>query len=253
MHTEYVSRKTLAMNDRSTTVCCVLVLALDTSCAAVTAAVVRVDPHDTNSTSGGVELVAEQVTIDARAHGELLAPSIQTSLVAAGAGLADIGAVVVGLGPGPFTGLRVGIVTATVISDLKGIPAYGVCSLDGIAGVLADEHVLVAADARRREVYWARYRAGQRSSDPQVTKPAELRELMQQDAEAGLMVMAGAGARLYRDVLGLALRDVDYPRAEALVRVAVGRIRSSAPTEILTPLYLRRPDAVEPVQTAKTL
>lgn len=208
-----------------------LVLCLDTSSAAVTAAVVSV--------SDGSELLAEQVTVDARAHGELLAPSIRSCLAGAHARPGDIRAVVAGVGPGPFTGLRVGLVTAAVFADALGIPSYGVCSLDGIAGALDARSLLVAADARRREVYWARYVDAIRVAGPDVGRPPDV-------DIADAVAMAGAGARIYAGVLGLPLLDRDYPSARALVSAAAERILASAETEMLTPLYLRRPDAVQP-------
>jgi tRNA threonylcarbamoyl adenosine modification protein YeaZ len=209
----------------------VLVLALDTSSAAVTAAVARVGP--------AVELLAQRVTIDARAHGELLAPSIQACLREAGARPADLGAIVAGVGPGPFTGLRIGLVTAGAFADALAIPAYGVCSLDAIAGALPGSRLLVAGDARRREVYWAAYTDGVRTDGPAVAKPVDV------DTD-GFTAMAGAGARQYADIFGLPLLEMDHPSALALVNCAAGRIRAGAPTEPLIPLYLRRPDAVEP-------
>lgn len=215
-----------------------LALVLDTSSAAVTAAVVEFDRH-----AGAPVVRAERVTVNARAHGELLAPSIQACLAEAGVRLSDLSAVVAGLGPGPFTGLRVGLVTAAALTDATGLPSYGVCSLDAI-GVLLAEHpdLLVAGDARRKEVYWARYRHGRRLGEPAVGKPAEVRA--QLPAEG--LVMAGAGARLYADVLAMPLLDADYPTAAGLAACAAGRVLSGADGELLTPLYLRRPDAVEP-------
>jgi len=216
----------------------VLALVIDTSSAAVTAGVAEV--------ASGVapRVLAQQVIIDARAHGERLAPSIQASLAEAGVRFPDLAAVVAGTGPGPFTGLRVGLVTAAAIGDATGLPTYGVCSLDAIAAVHADcADLLVAGDARRKEVYWARYRHGIRTAGPEVTKPAEL------STEAA--AMAGAGARLYSDVLGLPLLGLplleeDYPPVAGLAAVAAERVLNRAPGEPLTPLYLRRPDAVAP-------
>ncbi len=207
-----------------------IVLALDTSSSAVTAAVVSVD--------GDVRVLAQRSTVNARAHGELLAPSIGACLLDAGAEAGDLGAVVAGVGPGPFTGLRVGLVTAAAFGDALAIPTYAVCSLDAIAGSLDEPSLLVATDARRREVYWARYVGGQRVTGPSVARPADVRV----DAAA----MAGAGARLYADVLGLPLRDADYPSPLALARAAAERIVTHAPSETLTPLYLRRPDVAAP-------
>ncbi|MDT0260208.1 tRNA (adenosine(37)-N6)-threonylcarbamoyltransferase complex dimerization subunit type 1 TsaB [Jatrophihabitans lederbergiae] len=210
-----------------------LALVIDTSSAAVTAGVAEV--------ASGVapRVLAQQVIIDARAHGERLAPSIQASLAEAGVRFPDLAAVVAGTGPGPFTGLRVGLVTAAAIGDATGLPTYGACSLDAIAAVHADcADLLVAGDARRKEVYWARYRHGIRTAGPEVTKPAEL------STEAA--AMAGAGARLYSDVLGLPLLEEDYPPVAGLAAVAAERVLNRAPGEPLTPLYLRRPDAVAP-------
>jgi tRNA threonylcarbamoyl adenosine modification protein YeaZ len=213
----------------------VLVLAIDTSSAAVSAAVVSVDG----------DVLARRVTIDARAHGELLAPSIAACLDDAGIAPQGLAAIVAGVGPGPFTGLRVGLVTAAAMADALGIPAYGVCSLDALAVAVEADSLLVATDARRREVYWARYAGGVRVEGPSVDKPAEL-------STVDVQAMTGAGARLYAEVLGLPLLDIDYPDLASLVQVAASKIRSRAPGDALTPLYLRRPDAVVP-GTAKAV
>jgi tRNA threonylcarbamoyl adenosine modification protein YeaZ len=207
-----------------------LVLAIDTSSAAVTAAVVEV---------GAAEVTerARHCTVNARGHGELLAPMIETALATAMVVPDQLGAIVAGTGPGPYTGLRVGLVTAAVMSRTLNIPAYGVCSLDGIAP--ATGAVLVAADARRKEVYWARYMDGERIAGPEVTRPADV-------PTDGATVFAGAGARLYPDVFGTPLDGHDFPDPTALVRHAADKVRPGAPADPLTPLYLRRPDAVEP-------
>ena len=223
-----------------------LALVIDTSSAAVTAGLVRV----TGAAASGpaVELLAERVTIDARAHGELLAPSVSAVLAAAGSAVSDLDAVVVGLGPGPFTGLRVGLVTAAAIADVRRIPAYGVCSLDGIASSLRHDVsdpgiTLIAADARRKEVYWAVYRDRERIAGPEVDKPAAVSDRLR---SAGIRAeaMAGAGARLYAGELALPMLDADYPTVVGLAGCAADRVLAHAPTEVLSPLYLRRPDAV---------
>ena len=115
----------------------------------------------------------------------------------AGTSLRDIDAVVVGVGPGPFTGLRVGMVTAAALGDALDVPVHGVCSLDAIAVEAAGEGpLLVVTDARRREVYWAAYdAAGHRVDGPHVQAPAALVERV---AELGAVAAAGGSAALDR-------------------------------------------------------
>lgn len=202
-----------------------LVLGLDTSSPAVSAALVSL-------TASGAEVLAESVVVDGRRHGELLAQGVRSVL----AGRRP-DAVVVGAGPGPFTGLRVGLMTAAAMSDALSVPAYSVCSLDG----LADGDVVVVTDARRREVYWARYVAGSRVEGPAVVRPADLAaRLVPGDR------VVGAGAVLHRDVLGEVDGSVLHPSVPRLVSRAAGRVLAGEPGDGLTPLYLRRPDAVEP-------
>ncbi|MET7751831.1 tRNA (adenosine(37)-N6)-threonylcarbamoyltransferase complex dimerization subunit type 1 TsaB [Micromonospora sp. NPDC005367] len=214
-----------------------LVLVVDSSTPAVTAALVEVS-------ADGVALRAHRCTVDARAHGELLAPEVDAVLAEADARPADLTAIVAGLGPGPFTGLRVGLVTAATMGQVLGVPTYGVCSLDGIGQpAAAGEPVLAVSDARRKEVYWAIYDgAGQRIAGPEVAAPAVAAERAR---DLAVTVAVGDGAHRYGDVLGLPVRaEPRYPDPVALARLAGERIRAAAPGERLTPLYLRRPDAV---------
>jgi tRNA threonylcarbamoyl adenosine modification protein YeaZ len=215
----------------------VLVLALDTSTPAVTAALTEV-------TGSGLRGVAERRTVDARAHGELLAPQIAAVLAEAGVTPRDLVAIVAGTGPGPYTGLRVGLVTAAAIGQALSIPAYGVCSLDGLGKAAGPGRVLVATDARRREVYHATYADGVRVAGPEVAKPADVLV----DADRAV----GEGAVKYSEIFGIPIDDrLLFPPAEALVALAADRIRAGAPGDSLTPLYLRRPDAVEPSGAAR--
>lgn len=219
-----------------------LALVLDTSSAAVTAGLV-------DFSSSTPEVLAERVTVDARAHAELLTPALRDCLTSGGVRLADLAAVVAGVGPGPFTGLRVGLMTAAALADATGLPSYGVCSLDAIAAIAPasdQDELLVAGDARRKEVYWARYSHGRRLADPAVAKPAELIAELRGELFGRTPAMAGAGARLYAEVLGLPLLDADFPTVAGLAGCAADRVRAGAPGEVLVPLYLRRPDAVEP-------
>jgi tRNA threonylcarbamoyl adenosine modification protein YeaZ len=205
------------------------VLALDTSTAAVQAALVDLDDDELFLTSFRRE-------IDARGHVEKLAPFIEGCLADAGRTVKDIDAVVSGVGPGPFTGLRVGMVTAAAFADGAGIPVYGVCSLDGI-GANTRGRALAATDARRKEIYWAVYEDGVREGEPQVCRPSEL-----PDTRADYAI--GEGASKYADELPMdAEATAIYPDLVKLVELASPRLLAGAPSEQLTPLYLRRPDA----------
>jgi tRNA threonylcarbamoyl adenosine modification protein YeaZ len=213
----------------------VLVLAFDTSSSAVSVDLVEVPD---------LRLVARAQWTGPHGHSEHLAPTIAACLEQAGRTVRDVEAVVVGTGPGPFTGLRVGLVSAAAMTEALDIPAYGVCSLDGLAP--EEGAVLVATDARRKEVYWATYRDGLRRTGPDVSYPGDV-----DPGDAG--AMTGAGARLYADQLGLPLLDGDHPSPARLVRVALDRIRDGADSDPLTPLYLRRPDAVVPTGRKSTV
>jgi tRNA threonylcarbamoyl adenosine modification protein YeaZ len=186
-------------------------------------------------------VLAERVTVHGRAHGELLSPSIRQCLERSGHSPAELSAVIAGVGPGPFTGLRVGLMTAAAIGDALGLPCYPVCSLDALAAAHPDSgRLLVAGDARRKEIYWALYQAGRRLTEPAVSKPAELPSGLEATAAVG------AGARLYAELLALPVLDGDYPTVAGLVALARDRVLGGAPGEPLTPLYLRRPDAAAP-------
>jgi tRNA threonylcarbamoyl adenosine modification protein YeaZ len=209
----------------------VLLLAFDTATPAVTVAL-----HD------GQRVLAETSTVDARRHGELLAPSI--AKVLAGTGPRDLTGIAVGVGPGPFTGLRVGVVTARVFSRTLGIPVHGICTLDALARAAVDaqatsQEFLAVTDARRKELYWARYSAdGERLDGPAVNRPDDL--------PAGLPI-AGQAVSLY-PALGESIWP-EHPSAAVLATLAAERLAGGGagllPPE---PLYLRRPDAQIPGQ-----
>jgi tRNA threonylcarbamoyl adenosine modification protein YeaZ len=226
----------------------VLLLAFDTATPAVTVAL-----HD------GTHVLAETTTVDARRHGELLASSIDAVLAEAGAGRLDITAVAAGTGPGPYTGLRVGLVTARVLGSALGVPVYGLPTLDVIAADAAaaagGREFIVATDARRREVYWARYdTTGRRLDGPAVGIPADVAEAVaarqdvpgSQDAPRGHgILVAGAGPLLYPGVLGQPI-EPSYPAAGTLARLAAQQFAAGAPGTGAEPIYLRRPDARVP-------
>jgi tRNA threonylcarbamoyl adenosine modification protein YeaZ len=217
----------------------VIVLAIDTATPAITAGIVSLD-------AAAPETLAQRVTVDARAHGELLTPQVQQALAEANVQLSGLDAIVVGAGPGPFTGLRVGMVTAAAFGDALGIPVHPVCSLDAIAAdVPGTEPFAVVTDARRREVYWAAYDpTGERLDGPTVARPAEILDRL---TELGVRALAGEGATRYADVLGLPVTEPAYPSAKGLVAAAANVLRTGAAPAPLTPLYLRRPDATEAV------
>ncbi|MGH3829865.1 MAG: tRNA (adenosine(37)-N6)-threonylcarbamoyltransferase complex dimerization subunit type 1 TsaB [Pseudonocardiaceae bacterium] len=216
-----------------------LVLALDTSSAAVTAGLLRLHPV------GAPEVLAERVTVGARAHGELLMPSVCAVLASAEVSMSELEAVVCGAGPGPFTGLRVGMVTAAALGDALSVPVYPVCSLDAIAyRAGAGSPLVVVSDARRREVYWARYDArGVRVAGPHVSRPSEL-------PLASVTRVAGAvdalGALAVPAFPRVTVVPPPHPDPAGLVAVVAPAVRAHAAPGLFTPLYLRRPDAVEP-------
>jgi tRNA threonylcarbamoyl adenosine modification protein YeaZ len=208
----------------------VLLLALDTATPTLVAGVAR-------WSAGEAEVLAEEARPSGTRHAELLTPAIRAALSAAGATMRDLDGLVVGLGPGPFTGLRVGVVTAAALGDARGLPVLGVCSLDAVG---VGERTVVT-DARRREVYWARYDAsGNRVDGPGVTRPEGF-------AVPGPYV----GDPAFTDRLGARVQEAAVTTA-GLVRAARGQLADPASAGPLLPLYLRRPDAVPPA-TAKAV
>ena len=172
------------------------VLAIDTSTSRTSVAIIEAD---TILFSGFLD--------GATAHGPSLPALVQEALAVSG-----VDEVVVGMGPGPFAGLRVGIAFAQSFALARGIPVRGVCSLDAIAAQINEKDFIVTVDARRKEVYWARYAAGVRVGDPAVNFPADV-----------------SGAPIHADL---------FPNMQALVKL---------PGNITEPIYLRRPDAVATV------
>lgn len=207
-----------------------LVLAIDTSTPDLIVGVV-------DSATGAT--LAQRIIEDTRAHNEQLTPMVRETLADASLSFTDLGAVVVGCGPGPFTGLRVGMVSAAAFGDALGIPVHGVCSLDAIAhGIDHAPRALVATDARRREIYWASYRDGHRVTGPAVTAPAELRP----DTDPDVLSIPEHLA----EKLPAALQAIPRISAKPLPGNLVAVADLAAAPAPLVPLYLRRPDAKEP-------
>jgi tRNA threonylcarbamoyl adenosine modification protein YeaZ len=216
----------------------VLILAIDTS-AVASAALVSDDAPES--------VVASFATEDTRSHAEVLAPGIHTMLSEAGVKGQDVDAIVVGVGPGPFTGLRSGIATARTLAFAWGKPLHGVMSLDAVALEVAESTAapsgfLVVTDARRKEVYWARYSLSdaqlpQLEDGPHVGFAADLPDLP----------AFGAGAGLYAETLQAHPEfDGEQPDALYLGQFALARLAAGHALLDSTPLYLRESDAQVP-------
>lgn len=172
------------------------VLAIDTSTSRSCVAIIE-----------GASILYSGFRDGATAHGPSLPALVQEAL-----SVSEVDEVVVGMGPGPFTGLRVGIAFAHSFALARGIPVRGVCSLDAIAAQIQESDFIITVDARRKEVYWARYTNGVRVGEPAVNFPADV-----------------TGAKIHADL---------FPDMVALVNL---------PGNITEPMYLRRPDAVATV------
>ncbi len=197
-------------------------------------------------------VVASRLLADRRAHAEQLMPMIVAMLADQGVSLGDVAGIAVGVGPGPFTGLRVGVATAFGIAAATGAIVRGVCSLDVVAAQWAragaPEEFVAVSDARRREVYWARYDgAGSRLAGPFVTAPAEVPALPSCGPGAPLLTSEPAEASPDESGAG----GVAAPASlDAGVLALVG---PALPDAGLTPLYLRRPDAEVSTSRKSTL
>ena len=172
------------------------VLAIDTSTSRTSVAIIEADT-----------ILFSGFLAGATAHGPSLPALVQEALA-----VSEVDEVVVGMGPGPFTGLRVGIAFAQSFALARDIPVRGVCSLDAIAAQINEKDFIVTVDARRKEVYWARYTDGVRVGDPAVNFPTDI-----------------VGAPIHADL---------FPDMQSLVKL---------PGNITEPIYLRRPDAVATV------
>ena len=214
-----------------------ITLAIDTATPDLVVGLVEGDENPT--------ALAGRAISDARGHNERLVPAVVELLDEAGLSFGDLGRVVVGRGPGPFTGLRVGMAAAAAIAQARGIPVYQALTHDAIAAGLGPDEgrVLVVTDARRREVYWALYEGGRRVAGPGVGKPAEL------DVAADKV----AGEERLAALLGGGLADL--PRLEAALTPEglVAAADLGAEPGPLEPAYLRRPDAAVPPPPKRVL
>lgn len=231
----------------------VLALALDTATATVVIGIIEISPP-AESGWHTTSVRAARTVPSSNRHAETLGELIPGVLTEAGVGAPDLGAVVVGLGPGPFTGLRVGVMTAAALGDALGVPVHGVCTHDAIAtmhkalaGSVPDgtmvpaEGFAVVTDARRRECYWATYDAsGTRIGGPYVNRPDELpaRSDWRRD---GLVI----GDPAFSEALGTDVL-LAPPDPMGLALATSGLTDGGQPAGPLEPMYLRRPDATPP-------
>jgi tRNA threonylcarbamoyladenosine biosynthesis protein TsaB len=197
-----------------------------------------------------------EVTIAGTARQESVTPALDQLLRWTGLELSQVGGVAVGVGPGLFTGLRVGVQTAKSLAQVLGVPLVGLGSLDVLAyGVRATRRTIVAVvDGRRGEVFFAVYhsvRAGVvRESEPAVGSPARL--VAELETLPGEMLAVGNGAILYHDEIAelgprveFASPSTAHPKAGALVELAVARLlreEHDRPVDVV-PVYLRKSDA----------
>ncbi|NBU31713.1 MAG: tRNA (adenosine(37)-N6)-threonylcarbamoyltransferase complex dimerization subunit type 1 TsaB [Actinobacteria bacterium] len=205
-----------------------MILAIDTSVG------ISVAIHD------GTETVSEFSTGQHGSQGELTAKYIQSLLDDADCFAKDIRTVLVGVGPGPFTGLRVGITTALTFAHALQIPVHGICSLDAV-GFTQSKECIVVSDARRKELYWARYQDRIRVSEPAVDKPNQISNLLNN------LSVIGPAAQMYPEFFTGELVEL---RAGFLADLYVSELAEIKP---VLPLYLRKPDAVEPVGVKQVL
>lgn len=246
-----------------------LILSCDTSSIA-SGALLRV-PDDAGAPEaagpdlvGRAEVLGSFATEDTRSHAEATAPGLRRLLEQAGVPGTALGLILVGIGPGPFTGLRAGIMTARALGWAWGVPVRGVMSLDALAEAAHRDlpvhgaPFLAAADARRREVYAAAYRTDPargwaREAGPAVGKAEGIRDLLGPalTGQDRLPPVVGRGAGLYPEQLPALPRwEQAHPQAADLARAGVRRGLNSLDAGT-SPLYLRESDAVVPAARKK--
>ncbi|MCZ3388749.1 MAG: tRNA (adenosine(37)-N6)-threonylcarbamoyltransferase complex dimerization subunit type 1 TsaB [Actinomycetia bacterium] len=207
-----------------------LLLGLDTATAVTTVALVR-------SGSGAPdEVLGERSHVEPRRHGEVLPVQINEVLHTARVAPADLDAIAVGIGPGAFTGLRVGLATAQALGQALQIPVHGVSTLDVLAyDTGRHDGFAVATDARRREFFWATYTG----HDSRSTAPAVGSASVARNALLGLTVICPPGTPV---IDGLDPVAGDQPSGSALCQLVLARLAGGEVLDRPVPLYLRRPD-----------
>ena len=235
-----------------------MLLGIDTS-GAVSVAVARGELAG-DSTDPSPEILAVRSDTRSRHHDEVLLALLEETLQAAGVTRGELTGVVVGRGPGPFTGLRVGLVSARSIASVLGVPLHGLSSLDALAhealaAVPAERGPItvgVALDARRREVYHARYRRevdGEilRIAEPAVDAPAEVAAAL-----TACDLLVGSGAALYPELLPATVELEHVDAGHLLLAASALAVRGEDLTST-EPMYLREPDAAKPTARKSAL
>ena len=210
--------------------------------------------------AAALEILAVRSDTRSRHHDEVLLALVEETLQAAGVTREELSGVVVGRGPGPFTGLRVGLVSARSIAAVLGVPLHGLSSLDALAHQALAEvpaargpvTVGVALDARRREVYHARYRretdgAVTRIAEPAVHAPAEVAEEL-----TACDLLVGSGTALYPELLP-ATAELEHVDAGHLLLAAAQLAARGEDLTSTEPMYLREPDAAKPTARKSAL
>ena len=260
------------MSARGSTLTPMLVLTIDTATSYVVSGLVEVNRRagSWGTFEYSATTLSQRVQRNPRGHMELLVPHIQESLAEAGLRPKDVEAVVVGTGPGPFTGLRVGMATGAAFADAIGVPVFGVDSLSATAASVAAGHqeCLVLSDARRREWYSATATEdGRLIAGPAVGKPADvLAEHGSKPIAVALTAeVAGAIEKLEGEQKAATeawriITEDAYPTPEGLALAGADQLwwlegeghfaeRLGRP---LVAQYLRRPDAAEPKRKERT-
>jgi len=218
-----------------------LLLGLDTATPVTTVGLVEADVDGTTASEETSRALAAASHRDARRHGEVLPGLVVEVLGAAGRRIDEVTDVAVGIGPGAYTGLRVGLATAQALGLSLGVPVHGVATVDAFAYATGLEvPFVVVTDARRREVYVARYADHRtRAGELQVATLDEITS-----TPLGKLVVVSADTPSLGDV---DVEVVSGPTGTSVCSVVVDRLRRGLPSESVRPLYLRRPDVTAPV------
>ncbi len=220
------------------------VLGLDTSTAATAVCVIRADGERFEAVPDVADLASPP------AHGRELMSRIARQMDAAGIEFGDLDHLAVGVGPGAYTGLRIGIATARALAQAQGLPLRPVDSLEALAEAVETQVALALIDARRGELFAALHVAGERRWGPFVVRPEALIERLGQARGEGVSVpvAVGDGSLRFQEVLEAASIEVAPPesRLHVVRALHVCRLAARAPArepEAVSPLYMRAPDA----------